>query len=443
MSTTETVNPTETEASRLAGVEKELNTLERRLKREALISTIMTVVVLLVLSFYFMYGYREFSKLLQPSEIVGLGAALVDENVTVLRESIQDEVESGAPVWAEQLSSQAIAAVPLVREELEKFAVAQAKDAIEQYVTISQDEFRRVLKENHAEFQGLVTELSKEGEATDEVVAALEEVLNKELGGDMEVAAADLVETLQLANHKLVRLGADTDLDDDEQKERLVMMLFRRIQMDEGSKAEQSGDETSPLSIFDTPLKELGLSDPIDAIVTPVVTKTNRASKSSVAATPNVVKADPVSKSPKKAATAAAARASVEAAAAAAAEKQARAAEEAAQKAAGLQEEAAKSAASATKEARVATKEAREATAEARTARDELRAAEKDARAAIQELLKLQKQLANKPEPAKPEPVKDDSSDEKDSPAADDVADDKEEADAEEPEKASASDESS
>ncbi|MEO2015957.1 MAG: hypothetical protein ABGZ53_16480, partial [Fuerstiella sp.] len=293
MSTTETATKTETEASRLAGVEKELNTLERRLKREALISTIMTVVVLLLLSGYFVYGYIQFSKLMQPADIVSLGAALVDENVTVLRESIQDEVDQGAPVWAEQLSSQAIAAVPLVREEMEKFAVTQAKDAIEQYVTISQDEFRRVLKENHAEFQGLVAELSREGEATDEVVAALEEVLNKELGGDMEVAAADLVETLQLANHKLVRLGEDTDLDDDEQNERLVMMLFRRIQMDEGSKVEESGDGTSPLSILDTPLKELGLADPIDAIVPPIVTKPRSTRKPIASAKPIVVKKKP------------------------------------------------------------------------------------------------------------------------------------------------------
>ncbi|MDG1895205.1 MAG: hypothetical protein P8J37_09870 [Fuerstiella sp.] len=105
MTTKETAGAVESEASRLASVEKELNTLERRLKREARMSTFVTVVVLALLSFYFAYGYREFSKLLQPQEIVSLGAALVDDNVSVVREAIQDEVSQSAPVWAEQLSS--------------------------------------------------------------------------------------------------------------------------------------------------------------------------------------------------------------------------------------------------------------------------------------------------------------------------------------------------
>ena len=100
MTTSETSGAVESEATRLASVEKELNTLERRLKREARMSTFVTVVVLALLSFYFAYGYREFSKIIQPKEIVSLGAALVDENVSVVREAIQDEVTQSAPVWA-------------------------------------------------------------------------------------------------------------------------------------------------------------------------------------------------------------------------------------------------------------------------------------------------------------------------------------------------------
>ncbi|MDG2130078.1 MAG: hypothetical protein P8K08_18915 [Fuerstiella sp.] len=380
MTTSETSGAVESEATRLASVEKELNTLERRLKREARMSTFVTVVVLALLSFYFAYGYREFSKIIQPKEIVSLGAALVDENVSVVREAIQDEVTQSAPVWAEQLSNQAIESVPLVREELEEFAVAQAKSSIEEYVSISEDEFRRVLEENHDQFQNLVNELSGEDEATDEVVAALEEVLNKELGGDMQVAAADILETLELAHEKLVRLGVGEDLSGDERKERQVMMLFRRFQMDEGSQITLGGD-SSALSIFTTPLTDLGLSGADDdTTVAPVARKTE---PSRVALAPAQPK--PVSE-PHTAPDAAA--------------------EAAAQKNVALQVEAVKAAHSATEQARIATKEARDAIAEARKARDELRAAEKDARAAIQELVQLQKKGESKPEVVKPEVIK-------------------------------------
>ena len=423
MTTTETAGAVETEASRLAGVEKELNTLERRLKREARLSTFVTVVVLALLSFYFAYGYREFSKLIQPQEIVSLGAALVDDNVTVVREAIQDEVSQSAPGWAEQLSNQAVEAVPLVREQLEEFAVAQAKASIEEYVSISEDEFRRVLKENHNEFQGLVDELSSEREATDEVVAALEEVLNKELGGDMQVAAADILETLQLAHEKLIRLGVGEDLSPDERKERQVMMLFRRFQMDEGSEMTLTG-ESSALSIFTTPLTQLGLTAPEDDVATAPVVSTTEPARVALtpvkpqAVPPKAVTPAPVSESPKGADDAAGTGA-IEASAT-----QAGIAAEAAQNAAALQEKAAKAAQAATEQAVAATKEAREATAEARKARDELRAAEKDARAAIKELIELQKQSEGDSEAT--EPAKDDASADNDAAAAeDDVPDDK------------------
>ncbi len=431
MTTTETAGAVKTEASRLASVEKELNTLERRLKREARMSTFVTVVVLALLSFYFAYGYREFSKIIQPQEIVSLGAALVDDNVSVVREAIQDEVSGSAPVWAEQLSNQAIEAVPLAREQLEEFAVAQAKASIEEYVSISEDEFRRVLKENHNEFQGLVNELSSEREATDEVVAALEEVLNKELGGDMQIAAEDVLETLELAHEKLVRLGIGEDLSRDERKERQVMMLFRRLQIDEGSEMTNVGDLPA-LSIFTTPLTELGLSAPEDDSATAPVVRTTEPAKATLPpAKPETVQPEPGSESPEAADAAGAGPDATEAAA-----KRSREADESAQNVAALQAEAAKAAQAATELARTATEEAREATTEARKVRDELRAAEKDARAAIKELLQLQKKAESKPGPVDPaEVAKDDAPADKDAPATEDKDAESPKADPEVPEK--------
>lgn len=460
MTSTETAGAVETEASRLAGVEKELNTLERRLKREARVSTFVTVVVLGLLCFYFAYGYREFSKLIQPQEIVSLGAALVDDNVTVVREAIQDEVSQSAPGWAEQLSNQAVEAVPLVREQLEEFAVAQAKASIEEYVSISEDEFRRVLKENHNEFQSLVNELSGEREATDEVVAALEEVLNKELGGDMQVAAADILETLQLAHEKLIRLGVGEDLSLDERKERQVMMLFRRFQMDEGSEMTLTG-ESSALSIFTTPLTELGLTASEDDGATAPVVSTAEPAKAALSpvkpqdeppkpVTPQTAPSAPVSEASEGADNAAGTD-DIEASAT-----QGRKVEEAALSVASLQLKAAKAAQAATEQAVAAAKEAREATAEARKARDELRAAEKDARAAFKELIALQKQGdgdSEATEPAKDDAptdsdaaaAEDDAPDDKDAPAAEDDAAETPKADPESDEKgeAASSDESS
>ncbi|MDG1895204.1 MAG: hypothetical protein P8J37_09865 [Fuerstiella sp.] len=265
-----------------------------------------------------------------------------------------------------------------------------------------------MLKENHGEFQGLVNELSAEGEATDEVVPALEEVLNKELGGDMQVAAADILETLELAHDKLIRLGVGEDLTDEERKERQVMMLFRRLQMDEGTEIAMT-DESSGLSIFTTPLTELGLSAADDdSPGTPVVSTSEPAKATAAPAKPEVVQPEVISESPQAADDGASPAA-------------------AAQNSSARQGEAAKAAQAATEQAVAATKDARAATAEARKARDELRAAEKDARAAIKELILLQKQAESQSEttdPAKGD--KDDGPDDKDAAAAkDDAPDDK------------------
>jgi hypothetical protein len=364
------------EADRLIDLEKDLDRLQRRLRRESRVTVSLSAIVLVALSAYFVFGYMQFSELLRPNEIVAVAAGVVDANIPPARDAIQQEISRSAPVWAAQLSAQAIASAPELREQLEQYVVEQSEDTIEQFVHVSRADFKTALREHHDEFQQLITDLSSRTEASDEVLNALEAALNAELGADMQANAADVLRTVGQINGRLLHLSVGQNLTQQEQQERQTLMLFRRIQMQEA--------RNSPS------LEQMGLLTLLTGGSSEDSAAPAHAAAGPTLAAAPVATSAPVRDGGTAPAAISAQKNSIDSvdrlAAAQQAEDQAKQAAAIARAAVVEQNQAADAARAATDLAREAANEARAATLEARLARDELREAEKSARAAIAEL---------------------------------------------------------
>ena len=235
------------ESGRLSKIESDLNSLESKLKRDARLTLIVAVIALCLMTAYFVYGYQQFASILKPTELVATVAGMVDENIEPARESLVAEIEKSAPTWAESLSIQAIEATPSLRESLEEYILSQSEESIGKVVSLTEDRFKGILSQHHDEVQNLVTELTTNEQASKEVIDALQQVLNDEIGRDMQANAGEVLETLNLLTHRVDKLAKGKNLSEEEKLERQALMIVRRLQLEEADDSlEVSGSDIQP-----------------------------------------------------------------------------------------------------------------------------------------------------------------------------------------------------
>lgn len=224
---------------KLEQLEKELDSLATSLSRSSKFTMFITIVLLVVIGGYFIYGYSQFSALLQPEPLVDAAAGLLDDNIGPTRETLEQEIIRNAPFWAEQLSEQAIAAMPQLTDQAETYVIGQSQAVLDQMEVASMDQFRRVISEHRAEFKSLAEELKQSEDPSPEVLAEIQKAMEKELGGSMKRDAQELLTALNNLNDKLARFTASKggSLSYDEQLERQAMMLVRYMQTEQGDHA--------------------------------------------------------------------------------------------------------------------------------------------------------------------------------------------------------------
>lgn len=218
---------------RLAAVEKELDGLARSLHRGSRVTLLLAVLLLAVVSGYFIYGYSQISAVLQPQEIVGAAATLLDDNVRVARQTLQDEIVRSAPFWAEQLSQQALAAMPGLREKMQGYVLTQSSVALDQIEFTSQEQFQRALSQHRDEFAALAAELKDNEIASDAILDGVRKALEQEVGVEMQRDAGELLSAVRTANERLLKLASGQGLSMDQKLERDALMLAKRIQKQE------------------------------------------------------------------------------------------------------------------------------------------------------------------------------------------------------------------
>jgi hypothetical protein len=248
---------------RLDRMQRELAAHQRRLVGRTRFAGFLAVVVLVALSFYFYIGYSGFGEVTQPKNLVALAEMHIDQSLPELRRSVQDYIIKESPGWAAEVSSRIQESIPIAREGLEDYIVDQMDTILEQTATMTEEQFRGFLKDKHDVLEQGFTDLSASPQMAEQTVNEITNGLDKQLGRRMQEEAGQLFDTIGQMNKKIATLHANKGLNQEQMLERRILMLTRRLQL---QNVEPAGSE-HPAA------KSSGTSRRIDtsAEITPVV----------------------------------------------------------------------------------------------------------------------------------------------------------------------------
>ena len=231
--TTSTTTPAATPslAARVDQLSQQLSAHEATMNRSASTLGIVGIIALVLLSGYFLYGYKMISELLEPEKLVPLGAQMLHNKLPEAREATVKLVSDSAPKWAEDLSVQARESIPQLRAQLEDYVMKQTDVLLGQVTSVTEEQFRNTMKDNHDLLDKGFKELATSEKLSEESLKALEFALEQQLQADLKAQSELVLETLRHLRSRTQRLVAGADLDEEERIERRVLMLSRRLQL--------------------------------------------------------------------------------------------------------------------------------------------------------------------------------------------------------------------
>jgi hypothetical protein len=226
MATPQTVN------EQIEAAHRGLKKLRRRIRLGSWMTTIVGLLLLALVAGYFTYGYVQISGFKDPELLVSLVGQTIDQSIPQLRQRVETEVDNNAATWAQQVSEQALAAAPALRENLEDYICKGTDALIDELEVVGEREFRRMLTENRSTMEQALKELDDEHAISDGTVLLLEEALEKELQISMEDQAQAVLTMLSDVNKNMKQLAEGENLGPVQQCERRVLMLARRLQLE-------------------------------------------------------------------------------------------------------------------------------------------------------------------------------------------------------------------
>jgi hypothetical protein len=237
-------------ADRLDAMRVRLAALSAKIRRGALLTLLVGLIILGLLTGYFYYGYTQFSEITQPDRIAGSVQTLVDDNLPSMRKSIEDEITKQAPTLAERLSNQVRENIPTGREKLEDYIIAQMKTSLEQGAVLTSEQIATFLRNNRDALRRDAKELAKSPELAQASIGELEKALEAELGGSLKGQAMEMMTGLNATNDKLDKLSKSSNLNKTEQIERRLLQISRRLQMEQvgGGDAGAMAGRAMPIS---------------------------------------------------------------------------------------------------------------------------------------------------------------------------------------------------
>jgi hypothetical protein len=215
---------------RLDTVQRELAAQQRKLVGRTRFTGFVAAIVLVALSGYFYYGYTQLNELTEPAKLVALAENTIVDNLAPARKVLEDEIKSGAPGWAEQLSREVQESLPQARAELEQYIVEQMEMMIDATGALTEEQLRGFFKDNHDILERGIQDLSSSPDMAEQTMQELITALDKQLSKQMHDEALELFATLSLMSEKLARLKGGQGLNAEQQLERQVLMLTRRMQ---------------------------------------------------------------------------------------------------------------------------------------------------------------------------------------------------------------------
>lgn len=229
------MSPTTTTTSldeRLDRMQRDLAAQQRQLTRRTRITVLVATALLIVLAGYFYFGYKNFDEVTRPKMVVSVAEDFVNANLPELRKSLQAEIIRSAPGWAEQLSHEVQASMPQAREQLENYIEAQIDLVLNETNVLSQEQFRGFLRENRTALERGFQDLAVSPTMAEQTMKEVVDGLDKQLSRQMQQESADLFETVSMMRKKLELLKKAQNLTNEQQLERRVLMLTRRLQLE-------------------------------------------------------------------------------------------------------------------------------------------------------------------------------------------------------------------
>lgn len=218
-------------SDRINALSQKLAKQEAAISRSATVTAVVGVVVLVLLTAYFYFGYGEIAKLLEPSTLVPYGATMIEDNLPDARQRLVQLVNDSAPGWAEQVSQNLRQAIPTARGKLEDYILSQTDELMVQTTKITEEKFRATIQENRELIESGFNELANSEELSDVTLQAMVAALDEQLSADLRDQAASVLDTLEQLRIRVQKLVVGVGLDEEEQSERRILMLARRLQV--------------------------------------------------------------------------------------------------------------------------------------------------------------------------------------------------------------------
>lgn len=229
-----TANPSTGSGSlsdRINVLTQKLSQQEASISRSTTVTMVVGVIALALLTAYFYFGYGEIAKLVEPKTLVPYGAGMLEDNLPDARQRMVQLVNDSAPAWAEQVSQNLRQSIPTAREKLEDYILSQTDDMLVQTTKITEEKFRATIQENRELVEKGFNELANSEDLSDVTLDALVAALDQQLQSDMRDQAEAVLDTLQHLRNRVQKLVVGKELDEEEQSERRILMLARRLQV--------------------------------------------------------------------------------------------------------------------------------------------------------------------------------------------------------------------
>lgn len=204
---------------------------ESAISRSTRTTATVGLIALVFLSGYFYYGYVMIRGLLQPDQLVPLGAGMLERNLPSAREALVKQITDSAPTWAASASESAQKGIPALRGKLEDYVLKETDTLLVQATNLTEDKFRKALQDNREIIEKGFKELADDEKLSEASLQELVTVLEQELKADMRDQAETVLETLRGLSKRVQRLSAGQGLDEEERCERRIAMLARRLQL--------------------------------------------------------------------------------------------------------------------------------------------------------------------------------------------------------------------
>jgi hypothetical protein len=213
-------------------LQAELHQLRVRIQWTTRLTALVALALLALLCGYFYYAAGLWAEVTQPDRLLDLAEAKIQETLPGMRESLEKQITTDAPRWAEGLSKQALAALPDARQRFETFAVDKLKESIDEVRLMGVGEFRKFVTANRPVLEQHIEDLARNPRAAERSLDAFIAAFEKDQQANMKNDMGELVKTLKECNEHWRYLRVGKDLDEEGRLERRVLMLARRLQLD-------------------------------------------------------------------------------------------------------------------------------------------------------------------------------------------------------------------